>query len=215
MSIDLSSPEAKEAIAAAVREATEGLASKNRELLAELKEARKGRQVNPEDLEKLESELDRLKGELSEAQKAAKKSLTEAETARKQLQDAESFTQRLLVDNGLTEALAKAGVTNPVHMKAVKSMLAGQVQVVAEGDAKVAKVGDKALADYVNEWAKGDEGKFFVSAPNNSGGGATGGNGAPSINKKSSAMTPDEKSAYIKENGLDKWQTKVAADLAT
>lgn len=200
MSIDLSSPEAKEAIKAAIEEATSGLAAKNRELLAELKEARKGRQVNPEDMEKLENELDRLRGELSEAQKAAKKATSEVEATRKQLQDAEGFTQRLLVDNGLTDALAKAGVTNPVHMKAVKSMLAGQVQVVAEGDAKIAKVGDKALADFVSEWAKGDEGKFFVAAPMNTGGGATGGGSGPNTKLPETvgkAKTKEEKIALI------------------
>lgn len=175
MSIDLNSPEAKEAIKAAVEEATSALVAKNKELLGELKEARKGKTINPEDVEKLESRIEELTGQLSEAQKTVKTATKEAETARKQLQDAEGFTQRLLVDNGLTDALAKAGVTNPAHLKAVKAMLAGQVQIVADGDQKVAKVGDKALPDFVSEWAKGDEGKFFVSAPNNSGGGAAGG----------------------------------------
>lgn len=178
MSIDLSSPEAKEAIKAAVEEATSALASKNRELLTELKEARKGKQVSPEEVEKLQSHIDDLTSNLTEAQKQAKAASKEAETARKQLQDAEGYTQRLLVDNGLTDALAKAGVTNPAHMKAVKAMLSGQVQVVAKGDQKIAKVGDKALGDFVGEWAKGDEGKFFVSAPNNSGGSAGGGSPA-------------------------------------
>jgi hypothetical protein len=177
MSIDLSSPEAKEAIKAAVEEATAALAAKNKELLGELKEARKGKTINPEDLEKLEGENETLRGQLTEAQKTAKKATTEAEAARKQLQDSEGFTQRLLVDNGLTDALTKVGVTNPVHLKAVKSMLAGQVQIVADGDNKVAKVGEKPLADFIGEWAKGDEGKFFVAAPNNSGGGANGGSG--------------------------------------
>lgn len=177
MSIDLNSPEAKEAIKAAVEEATAALAAKNRELLGELKDARKGKAVNPEDLEKLESRIEELTGQLTEAQKAAKTAAKESETVRKQLTDAEGFTQRLLVDNGLTAELTKAGVTNPVHIKAVKAMLGSQVQVVTDGDQRVAKVGDKALSDYVSEWAKSDEGKFFVAAPANSGGGARPGAG--------------------------------------
>jgi alanyl-tRNA synthetase len=177
MSIDLESPEAKAAIKAAVEEATAALAAKNKELLGELKEARKGKTINPEDVEKLESRIEELTGQLTEAQKTAKKASTEAETAKKALADAEGFTQRLLVDNGLTDALTKAGVSNPVHLKAAKALLNGQVQIVADGDTKVAKVGDKALTDFIGEWAKGDEGKFFVAAPNNSGGGATGGSG--------------------------------------
>lgn len=177
MSIDLESPEAKAAIKAAVEEATAALAAKNKELLGELKEARKGKTINPEDVEKLESRIEELTGQLTEAQKTAKKATTEAEKAAKALADAEGFTQRLLVDNGLTDALTKAGVSNPVHLKAAKALLNGQVQIVADGDSKVAKVGDKALADFIGEWAKGDEGKFFVAAPNNTGGGANGGAG--------------------------------------
>lgn len=179
MSIDLNAPEVQEAIAAAIEKATAPLIAKRDELLREVKEARKGKQVNPEDVDKLESTIDELKGQLSEAQKAAKTAMKESETTKKALADAESFTTRLLVDNGLTDALSKAGVTNPVHLKAVKSMLSGQVQVVSEGDQKIAKVGDKALSDFVGEWAKGDEGKFFVAAPNNSGGSAAPGNGKP------------------------------------
>lgn len=177
MSIDLNAPEVQEAITAAVERATQPLLAKRDELLNEVKTLRKGKQVNPEDIEKLETTIDELKGQLTEAQKAAKTATTDAEKARKALETADGFTQRLLVDNGLNEALTKAGVTNPVHLKAVKSMLAGQVQIVADGDSKVAKVGEKALADYIGEWAKGDEGKFFVAAPNNSGGGANGGSG--------------------------------------
>lgn len=190
MSIDLESPEAKAAIKAAVEEATAALAAKNKELLGELKEARKGKTINPEDVEKLESRIEELTGQLSEAQKTAKKATTEAEKATKALADAEGFTQRLLVDNGLTDALTKAGVSNPVHLKAAKALLNGQVQIVADGDSKVAKVGDKALAEFIGEWAKGDEGKFFVAAPNNSGGGASGGSGG-SGNKPTDLKTVD------------------------
>jgi hypothetical protein len=203
MSIDLNAPEVQEAIKAAVKEATDGLSSKNKELLAELKEARKGKTINPEDIDKLEGEIETLKGQLAEANKAAKTATTQAEKDRKALESAEGFTQRLLVDNGLNEALAKAGVTNPVHLKAVKSMLAGQVQIVAEGDQRVAKVGDKALAEFVAEWSKGDEGKHFVAAPANGGGGAGGGGGKPGEtgNKPpenlTQAKTPEERRAVI------------------
>jgi len=198
MSIDLNAPEVQEAITAAVEKATQPLLAKRDELLSEVKTLRKGKQVNPEDIEKLESRIEELTGQLSEAQKAVKTATTEAEKARKALDAAEGFTQRLLVDNGLNEALNKAGVTNPVHLKAVKSMLAGQVQIVADGDSKVAKVGEKSLADYVGEWAKGDEGKHFVAAPNNSGGGANGGSGG-SGNKTTdlSKIDPNDKAARV------------------
>lgn len=215
MSIDLNDPEVKEAIKAAVEEATGPLLAKRDELLGELKKARKGQQIDPETVSKLEEQIEALKGELTTAQKAAKTATTDAEKARKALETAEGFTQRLLVDNGLTDALAKAGVTNPAHLKAVKSMLAGQVQIVADGDSRVAKVGDKALADFVTEWAKSDEGKHFVAAPANGGGGSQGGGGGASSHSKSATtMSHAEKAAFIGEHGIEKWQAKVQADYA-
>ena len=175
--IDLNSPEVKAAIAAAVEEATGPLAAKNRELLTELKTAKKGQQVSPEEVSKLEDQIEALKGELTTAQKTAKTATADAEKARKALEAEGAAVQKLIVDNGLTDALTKAGVTNPVHLKAAKALLGSQVQVAADGEQRVAKVGDKALSDFIGEWAKGDEGKHFVAAPNNSGGGAAGGAG--------------------------------------
>jgi hypothetical protein len=197
VSIDLNSPEVKEAIRQAVEEATAPLVAKRDELLAEVKKARKGQQIDPETVAKLEDEIERLKGDLTTANKAAKTATTDAEKARKALESAEGFTQKLLVDNGLTDALTKAGVTNPVHLKAAKSMLAGQVQIVADGDNKVAKVGEKALAEFAAEWAKGDEGKHFVAAPANGGGGSQGGGGAPSNIKGKLDGTEQERAAYF------------------
>lgn len=206
MSIDLTSPEAKEAIKAAVEEATAGLAAKNKELLAEVKEARKSRTIDPKEIEDRDNEIEALKGQLGEAQKTVKLATTEAEKAKKALEGAEGFTQKLLVDNGLTDALTKAGVTNPVHLKAAKSMLAGQVAIVADGDNRMAKIGDKDLAAAIGEWAKGDEGKFFVAAAQNNGGGANGSNSSGGNSKTVDrsafdAMNHVERAAFAKGGG--------------
>ena len=206
MSIDLTSPEAKEAIKAAVEEATAGLAAKNKELLAEVKEARKSRTIDPKEIEDRDNEIEALKSQLGEAQKTVKLATTEAEKAKKALEGAEGFTQKLLVDNGLTDALTKAGVTNPVHLKAAKSMLAGQVAIVADGDNRSAKIGDKDLAAAIGEWAKGDEGKFFVSATPNNGGGANGSNSSGGNSKtvdrsQFDAMNHVQRAAFAKGGG--------------
>jgi len=194
---DLTSDEVKQAIKDAVDEATASLAAKNKELLGELKQARKGSEIKPEQLEALESQIDTLKGELSTAQSAAKEASKKAELATKQLEAESGFTQKLLVDNGLSDVLVKAGVNNPAMLKAVKSMLSGQVQIVAEGDNRVAKVGDKALTDFVSEWAKSDEGKHFITAPNNSGGGSNGGDGNPTKKVGNIDGTKEERLAAI------------------
>lgn len=199
--IDLSSPEAKAAIKAAVDEATEGLVAKRDELLVEVKKLKQGRQINPEDVAKLESEIDTLKNDLSAAQKTAKKAVTDAEVAAKKLADAEGYTTKLLVDNGLNDALTKANVTNPALIKAAKAMLAGNVQVVVEGDQKIAKFGDKPLHEAINEWAGSDEGKHFVTAADTSGGGSQGGHksgGAAKTMTRAAfnALAPAEQSSF-------------------
>jgi len=56
-------------------------------------------------------------------------------------------------------------------------MFAGQAQIIADGDTRVAKIGDKSVSDFVKDWAASDDGKHFVSAPANGGGGSQGGRG--------------------------------------
>jgi len=204
--IDLSAPEVAAAIKAAVTEATEGLSTKNAELLKELKEAKKGKQVNPEDLEKLESQIETLQGDLSKAQSELKTAQKTAKEATEKLGSESAFTQKLLVENGLSAELLKANVTNPVHLKAVQAMLSGQVKIVAEGDIRKAVVGDKELSVFVKEWAAGDEGKHFVTAPNNSGGNSQGSNGSQVKGKTMQrsafdAASQQERIAFAKEGG--------------
>jgi chromosome segregation ATPase len=181
MSIDLNAPEVqdaiKKAVETAVEAATKPLVDKRDELLGEVKKLRKESAIKPEDLEAIEKERDDLKAALTTAQKEAKTFAEAAKKADEALKTEATFNHRLLVDNGLTDELTKVGVTNPAFLKAVKSTLASQIAVVVDGDKRIAKAGDKPLADFVKEWAGSDEGKHFVSAPNNSGGGGLGGNG--------------------------------------
>lgn len=200
MSIDINAPEVQEAIKAAVKEATAGLAAKRDELLNELKEARKGKTIEPAELERRDARIAELEGQLNEATKAAGESKKAADKAAKALETEAKFVQSLLVENGLSDALVKAGVKQPAHLKAVKAMLSGQVQIVADGEARVAKVGDKALGDFITEWAKSDEGKFFVEAPANNGGGAGGGSGSQNNGEK----LPDIKTSGAGISAADK-----------
>lgn len=199
MPFDANDPDTKAALTAAVEEAvlasTTKLSTKNSELIAELREAKKGRQIDPEQHAKLEDKVGELEGLLSEAGKSASKAQKDFEKQLTEvsgkLQSESSYTQKLLVDNGLSDALVKAGVAAPL-LPAVKAMLAAQVKVVADGDNRKAVVGDKPLSDFVTSWAQSDEGKHFVKAPDNTGGGAggnsnTGGNGPKVISAGDSA----------------------------
>ena len=165
----------KEAVEAAVTEATTGLVAKNQELIGKLKKATKDAQIDPADHQALQAELDAAQTKLTEALKAVKESTKEAEKIKKAYETESKVAHNLLVENGLSVALLEAGVKNPAYQKAAKAMLAGQVVLTADGENRVAKMGDKLLAEAVKAWAVSDEGKAFVDAPGNAGGGATGG----------------------------------------
>jgi uncharacterized UPF0146 family protein len=157
----------------AVEEATTGLKTKNTELLGEVKKLRKaGGDVDPAVLDKAEKRIEELDGLLLAANKELKTTKGELGKVTKALEGESGFTQKLLIDNGLADALVKAGVSNATRLKASIAMLRGQVKVVAEGDVRKAMVGDKELSAFITEWAASAEGKEFVTAQANTGGGA-------------------------------------------
>jgi hypothetical protein len=167
------------AVKDAIEEATKGLKDNLTAALDEAKDAKRklraASEIKPEDLTAAEERADKAEAKVKELEKAAKDATAAKEKAEKALEGESAFTRQLLVENGLREQLVANGVTNAVHQKAAIALLGSQVAVTADGEARVAKVGDKPLADFVKEWAGGDEGKHFVSAPANSGGGAPGG----------------------------------------
>lgn len=209
MEFDINDPKVKAAIQplieSAVAEATEGLKTKNTELLGKLKKAQKDSTIDPAEHQALQESLTATEAKLSEANKLLKAAVKEAETSKKAYESEAQFVSKLLVDNGLTEAIIKSGV-KPEMARAVKAMLSGQVALKVEGDKRTAMIGDKSLSDAVDEWAKSDEGKHFVSAPNNQGGGANGG-GQDKGKVKTMAraafevLSPADKSAFAKDGG--------------
>lgn len=203
MTIDVNSQEFKDAVQAAVDAATEGLATKNRELLGEVKKLKRGAEIDPAEVQALESQIDTLKADLTKAQKEAKAFAKQAEDSTKALESESGFTRSLLIEQGLTAELVSAGVKNPAHLKAALAMLKSDAQVVQDGDKRVAKIGDKAIKDYVKEWAAGDDGKHFITADQNSGGGASGGGGgggaSPTMTRSAfDSLSPMAKASAMK-----------------
>jgi len=192
-------------ISEAIEAATGGLVKKNQELLTELKEARKGRAIDPAELDKLQAKIDALEADLGTAQKTKKEQEKALKLAQDALASESGFTQKLLLDNGLTEALVKAGVATPM-LPAVKAMLGSQAKVIVDGDARKAVIGDKDLTEFVSAWATTDEGKHFIAAPANGGGGASGGAGNGSgakvwTREKFDAASHFERSEFAKAGG--------------
>ncbi|WP_338762021.1 hypothetical protein [Massilia sp. METH4] len=165
-------------IAAAVEAATSGLKAKNSELLAKVRKLQAGDTIDPAEYERLEAERDSLKAELGKAQKAAKDATTTAEKLTKELDTERAYASAQLIDGGLVSALTEAGVKNPALLKAAQALLKGSAKVevtTGENGARVATVDGKPLGDFVKGWAGSDEGKAFVAAAPNAGGGAAGG----------------------------------------
>lgn len=154
----------------------EATAAKNKELLGELKKARKNSEIDPEEYQRALDQVDELQSKLGEATKATKAALTDAEKYKKLHESESGFTSKLLVDNGLLAELTAAGVKKEL-LDGAKALIERQVKVEQDGENRVAKVGDKTLKDFVTEWAGSDIGKNYVAAPANSGGGSQGGGG--------------------------------------
>ena len=205
MSIDLNAPEVQEAIKKAAEEATSGLISKRDELLAEVKKLRKNQEIKPEQLEELENQVETYKAKWTEADKQAKAIAQEADKVKKLYEAESGYTNNLLVENGLNEALVKEGIAKQ-FVPAVNFMLKGQVQVKIEGNERKAVIGEKALSEYVSEWSKSEEGKHFIAAPANSGGGSNGGGNAGGNVKtmprsQFDGISSAEKASFLKDGG--------------
>ena len=196
-------PEQQAVIDEMISKATEPLSAKNRELLGELKKARKDSAIDPEEFNSLREQKDALEAKLADATKANKTALLDVEKFKKLHESEAQFTSQSLIDSGLTNALIEAKV-DARFLPAVKALIGRDAKVEMDGDNRIAKIKDKALTEYVKEWAASDEGKNYVAAPANSGGGGQGGNGGGSKQQvKSSELaskSPKERAAFIAAN---------------
>jgi hypothetical protein len=185
---------------AELEEAMEAMNAKNAELLREVKIARakaKGVEIDPNDFMALQTENETLKSQLD---KVAKDNAKTIEQLQASLTEKDGALQSYLIDNGLNDAMLKAGI-KPEFMAAAKAMLKSQTKLMADNGQYSALMGDKPLTEAIAEWAAGDEGKHFVSAPANSGGGATGGtvNGAPALPKGNLGGDKTQRTNAIKQ----------------
>lgn len=106
----------------------------------------------------------------------------EKDTAVKKLEterDAyKSRVEKLASENAVNAALAEANIA-PHMQKAVRAMFQSQIKVEYEGDDAIVTIENLPVVDKVKSWAGTDEGKYFVAAPSNGGGGSN-----PGIDKK-------------------------------
>lgn len=164
----------------ALEESNRGLKSD----LVKLKVKAKGADIDPDDYANLQNQVAELSGKLESDGKLSKKEL---ERLSGLVKEKDSALTTYLLDANLTDSLAKSKV-KPELMDAAKALLKMQATIKAENGNYQAVIGDKALGEFVKEWATSETGKHFVSAENNSGGGAQGGNN----NSQSKIITRSE-----------------------
>jgi hypothetical protein len=155
-------------------------------------------------LDKLQNKIDELENNLTASQKTIKDQQKAFEQTKAALDSESGFTSKLLLDNGLTDALVKAGVATP-FLPAVKAMLSSQAKIAIDGDTRKAVIGDKDLSAFVTEWATSDDGKHYIAAPQNNGGGANGGSGSTGQQVVSRStfdnMSHPERAIFAKSGG--------------
>ena len=176
----------------------ETLKSHNAKLLGELKVAKakaKGADIDPEAHAQLQNEVDELRSKLDAETRKGK---SDNEKLTKALAEKDGALQSYLIDGGLSDALAKAGV-KPEFMDAAKALLKQQAAIKSDGGQYQAVIGDKALSDAIGEWA-GGVGKHFIAAPSNSGGGANGSTNSGATVKRFGDMSSDERVALYRQN---------------
>lgn len=166
---------------AKIEESVSRLEAKNEEVIGENRklkqQVRAAGEITPETLQAAEDRADKAEAKIAELDKSVKTLTGERDKAVKALEAETGFTSKLLVQDGLKSALIANGVKDEDFIDTLSAKFALGAQVVTEGDARVAKIGDKSISDHIKEWAASDAGKKFVEAPNNSGGGAGGGKG--------------------------------------
>ena len=176
MTIDRKDPEVIALIEEITASATEALSAKNKELLGEVKTLKakaKGADIDPVEHAALQNQVEDLTDKLNKSEKTSK---VETEKLTRSLAEKDGALNKYLIDAGLTDALAKAGVSPPM-LDAVKALHQSKASINAKDGAYEALIDGKPLAEFVTSWAQSDQGKHFVTAQQNSGGGAQGGGG--------------------------------------
>lgn len=186
----------------------EGLKAKNKDLTERLRKARAGEGNDTSEIDRLERELEEVRGELNTAQKdlrETKRQLTAAENARAKAEQTveteTAFSRNMLVESALTSSLTENKVA-PQFFEAAKALLGKGVTVKEVDGERKPFVGDKPLGEFVKEWATGEAGKAFILAPASGGGGVNGGNasGGGTGGKKLAEMTEQERTEMARSN---------------
>jgi hypothetical protein len=161
---------------AKVQDSVDKLETKNSELVADLRKARKAGEIKPEDLTAAEERADKAEKALADAQRDLKAANTAAEKATKALEAEQGAARSFAMEAELNGAIAEGNVL-PAYVPALKALLAREAKADLVDGKYAVLIGDKPARDHVKSFLESEEGKAFKAAPVNGGGGASGGSG--------------------------------------
>lgn len=196
----LSGREGDDAAALLIDEAVTGLRRSRDKILSESKvyrdKLRSFEGLDPENMRQV-IEAARRQGE--------EKYQSEIEKLREELAEEQAAISQLIVENGLTDALVRAGVTE-AGLKFAKAFFLPRVQIRTEGEKRTAMIGDKDLSAAVADWTKTDEAKLFLRASASTGGGAIGNAGGSSSAKAMAraqfeTLDPGSRMSFVRAGG--------------
>lgn len=174
----------------AITDSNKGLKSD----IVKLKAKAKGADIDPEEHAALQSQVAELTEKLGKTEKTYK---TEFEKLNGQLAEKSGALDKFVLDGSLTNELIKAKV-KPEFMDASKALLKGSAKLEFKDGSPIVLIDGKPLNEAIKGWTESEQGKHFISAPANSGGGSEGGQGG--ANGKTVGKidgTPQEREAYF------------------
>ena len=136
--------------------------------------------------------------------KAHEKVLGERDT---EIQKRDRVIENLTVENELNAAIERAGVL-PEHRKAVRALLRVEAKpsVQWENDVPHGVMGDVAIAEYVESWAKTDEAAYYLPSSGAGGSGPKNGSGGGGGGRKPyKEMSETDKMDFIDKHGQDEF----------
>lgn len=187
--------ETKKAIAEAVAEATKGLKEKNAELIGEIRTLKTEKQEIADAAEEAASDAANKAGDI-DAIKASlqKKHDAELKKLNDQLGKLNGDLTTYKIDSVISAELAKAGIMPEALDWVARSLKAGAT--IENGEAVV---GDVPLIDHIAAFTKSPAAQFVISAPQNSGAGATGSTSNASAHgfTKDNIRTPQKEAEWM------------------
>lgn len=185
----------------------QGLKDNKRELLRKLADAKAGNggSDNSAEVERLETDLRAANKALKAAERARDEAVTERDEAVADRDKEKVASTKLFTANALTSAIAGVKVKEGL-LPAVEALLEKKgIEIKEVGGERKAFVNGKPLGEFVTEWSQGDEGKHYVTAPLNGGGGGgkpqvPGSSPSGGVKSSLSEMSLAERTALAKED---------------